>query len=124
MCVMLVLRLWSFSSAVGKCMCLLCVTWSCVILHREAVAGIQVGQQVFSHTFEWEERVGLCTEELVMFEVAMECHGNRFRAGDHSAVSLEPLKETLFNPTEMQLADDTRGVHDRVVEDIKHCVHR
>ena len=26
----------------------------------------------------------------------MECHGDRFRAGGHSTVSLEPLKETLF----------------------------
>ena len=77
-----------------------------------------------SHTFEWEEPVRLCTEELVMFQVAMECRGNRFRAGDHSMVSLEPLKETLFKPTQMQLADDTRGVHDRVVEDMRHDDHR
>ena len=55
----------------------------------------------------------LCTTELVMFEVAMECHGNRFRTWDHSTVILEPLKETLFNPTKMQLPDDTRGVHAR-----------
>ena len=109
---------------VGKCMCLLRVTWSCVVLHREAVAGMQVEREVFSHTFEWEERVRRCTEELVMFEVAMECHGNRFSAGDHSTVSLEPLKETLLNPTQMQLADDTRGVHDRVIEDIRHDDHR
>ena len=54
----------------------------------------------------------------------MERHGNRFRTGDHSTVSLEPLKETLFNATQMQLSDDTRGVHDRVVEDIRHDDHR
>ena len=59
-----------------------------------------------------------------MFEVAMECHGHRFRASDHSTVSLEPLKETVLNPTQMQLADDKRGVRDRVVEDIKHDDHR
>ena len=53
--------------------------------------------------FEWEERVGLCTTEQVMFEVAMECHGNRFRTSDHSTVSLEPLKETLFNSAQVQL---------------------
>ena len=37
----------------------------------------QAERQVFSRTSEWEERVGLCTTELVMFEVAMECHRNR-----------------------------------------------
>ena len=31
------------SHLVGECMCLLRVTWSCVLPHREAVAGIQVG---------------------------------------------------------------------------------
>ena len=58
-----------------------------------------------------------------MFEVAVECHGTRFRTSDHSTVSLELLKETLFNATQMQLSDDTRGVHDRVVEDIRHDDH-
>ena len=57
----------------------------------------------------------------VLFEVAMECHGNRFCTGDHSTVSLEPLMETLFNPT--QLSDDTRRVHDRVVEDVMDDDH-
>ena len=76
-------------------------------------AYIQVERQVFSRTFEWEERVGLCTIELVMFEVAMECDGNRFRTSDHSTVSLEPLKETLFNLAQVQLPDATRGVHAR-----------
>ena len=53
----------------------------------------------------------LCTEELVMPEVAMEYHGNRFGTGDHLTVSLVPLKEALFNPTQMQLADVATGVH-------------
>ena len=53
----------------------------------------------------------LCTEELVMLEVAMEYHGNRFGTGDHLTVSLVPLKETLFNPTQMQLPDVATGVH-------------
>ena len=43
--------------------------------------------------------------ELVKFDVAMECHGNRFRTGDHSIASLAPLKETLFDPAQMQLPD-------------------
>ena len=51
-------------------MCLLRVTWSCVLLHTEAVARIE--RLVFSHTLEWEERGRLCTKELVMFEVAMQ----------------------------------------------------
>ena len=55
--------------------------------------------------------MGLCTKELVMFEVAMECHGDRFRTSGLSMVSLEPLKEVLINPTQMHLPDDTRGVH-------------
>ena len=76
-------------------------------------ACFQVERQVFSRTFEWEERVGLCTTELVIFEVAMECHGARFRTSDHSTVSLEPLKETLFNSDQVQLPNDTRGVHGR-----------
>ena len=59
----------------------------------------------------------------MLFEVAMECHGNRFRTGDHSTVSLEPLMETLSNPTQMQLSDDTRRVHDRVVEDVMDDDH-
>ena len=100
------------------------VSRSCVLLHREAVAAMQVEREVFSHTFEWEERVRRCTEELVMFEVAMECHGNKFTAGDHSTACLEPLKETVLNLSQMQLADDTRGVHDRVIEDIRHDDHR
>ena len=41
--------------------------------------------------------MGLGTKELVMFEVAMEFHGNRFRPGDHSEASLAPLKETLLD---------------------------
>ena len=73
-------------------------------------ACIQVERQAFSRTFEWEERVGLCTMELVMLEVAMECHGNRSRT---RTVSLEPLKETLFNSAQVQLPDATRGVHAR-----------
>ena len=76
-------------------------------------ACFQVERQVFSRTFEWEERVGFCTKELVMFEVAMECRGNRFRTSDHSTVSLEPFKETDFNSAQVQLPDDTRGVHAR-----------
>ena len=80
----------------------------------------EVERQVFSRTFEWEDQVGLCTTALVMFEVAMEGHGNRFRTSDHSTVFLEKLKKTLSNQTQMQLADHIRGVHDRVVEDIKH----
>ena len=63
--------------------------------------------------------MGLCTKELVKFDIAMECHGNRFRTGDHSIASLAPLKETLFDPAQMQLPDSTRRVHDRVVEDTK-----
>ena len=55
--------------------------------------------------------MGLYTTELVMFEVAMECHGNRFRNSGHSTVSLEPLKETLFKSAQVQLPDDTKGVH-------------
>ena len=42
----------------------------------------------------------------------MECHGNRFRTSDHSTVSLEPLKETLFKSAHMQMPDDTRGDDD------------
>ena len=52
---------------------------------------------------EWE----LCTTELVMFEFAMEYHGNRFRTRDHSTVSLDLLKETLFNSAQVQLPDNT-----------------
>ena len=74
---------------------------------RERNACIQVERQVFSHTFEWEERARLHTTELVMFEVGMECHGYRFRTSDHSTVSLEPLKETLFNPSQMQPESST-----------------
>ena len=40
------------------------------------------------------EARGTSTTELVMFDVAMECHGNRFRTSDHAMVSLAPLKET------------------------------
>ena len=54
--------------------------------------------------------MGLCTKELVMFEVAMECYGNRFRT---------PLKGKLSDPTQMQLQDNTKRVHDRVVEDTR-----
>ena len=36
-------------------------------------------------------------------------------------VSLAPLKETLFDQTQMQLPDNTRRVQDRVVEDTKQC---
>ena len=74
------------------------LSWTpCVgeLLHREELAS-KLNDKAFSRTFEWEERVGLCTTELVMFEVAMEFHGGRFRTSDHSTVSLEPLKETLF----------------------------
>ena len=39
----------------------------------------------------------------------MECHGNRFRTSDHSTVSLEQLKETLFNSAQVQLPGDTEG---------------
>ena len=53
--------------------------------------------------------MGLCTTELVMFVVAMECHGDRFRTSDHSTVSLELLKESLFNSAQEQLPDDTRS---------------
>ena len=57
------------------------------------------------------ERVELCTTELVMFQVAMECHGNRFRTSIHSTVSLVTFKETLSKRTQMQPQDDIRGVH-------------
>ena len=43
----------------------------------------------------------------------MERHGNTFRTSDHSTISLELLKETLFNSAQVQLPDDTRGVHAR-----------
>ena len=66
--------------------------------------------------------MGLCTAELVMFEVAMECHGNRFRTSDHSTVSLELLKETLFNSGQVQLPDDRRGVHARPQRVTTMCV--
>ena len=78
---------------------------ACIAAERERGrrrACIQVERQVFSHTLEWEERARLHTTELVMFEVGMECHGYRFRTSDHSTVSLEPLTETLFNPSQMQ----------------------
>ena len=68
-----------------------------------------------------EERAGLCTKELVTFEVAMECHGDRFFTGDHSMANLAPLKETLFDQTQMQLPDNMWRDQDRVVEDTKRC---
>ena len=74
---------------------------------------IQVERQVSSRKFESEEQVGLRTKELVMFEIAIECHGNRFRTSDHSTVSLGLLEETLFNSVQVQLPDGTRGVHAR-----------
>ena len=40
-----------------------------------------------------------------MVDVAMECHGNRFRTSDHAMASLAPPKETLFDQTHMQLPD-------------------
>ena len=67
--------------------------------------------------------MGLCTKDPVVFEVGMEWHGNRFCSSDHSTVSLETLKETLFNRTQMQLQNDGRGVHDRVVEDVRRDDH-
>ena len=57
------------------------------------------------------------TIELVMLEVVMGCRGNRSRT------ILEQLKETLPKPTQMQVQDDKRGVHDRVVEDTKRDDH-
>ena len=58
------------------------------LMHRLR-AYIQVRRQVFSRTFEWEERVVLCTKELVMFEVAMEYYGDRFCTSDRSTVSAQ-----------------------------------
>ena len=88
-----------------------------MLLRRDQDAVIQVERQAFSQ----EERVELCTKELVMVGVAMECHGNRFRTGDHSMASLAPLKETLFDQTQMRLPDITWRVQNRVVEDTKRC---
>ena len=51
---------------------------------------------------------GVCTKELVMVDVAMECPGDRFRIGDHAMVSLAPLKETLFDPVQMQRVQSAR----------------
>ena len=38
-------------------------------------------------------------------------------------LSLEQLKVAVYNPTQMQLLDDMRGVHDRVIRDIRHDEH-
>ena len=107
-------------SRAGQCLAALRTKSRCT---EKQLLGFKLSDKVFSHTFEWEERMRLCTKELVMIEVAMECHGNRFRKDDHSTVSLEPLKETLFNAPWMHLSDDTTGVHDRVVEEIRHDDH-
>ena len=97
------------------CVTLIFTTWSCMLLRRDQAAVVQVERQVFSQICEW----GLCTKGLVMFDVAMEYHGNRFRRSEHSMASLAPLKEMLFDPTQVQLPDNTRVDYDRVVEDTK-----
>ena len=75
------------------CVTLVFTTWACRLLRRDQAAVIQVERQVFSQRSEWdreelgsklkdrrpqalarEERQRFCTEELVMFDVAMESH--------------------------------------------------
>ena len=102
------------------------LTWVTLVVTTRMVLHVAAQRPSYSHSSSTtsvlpEERVELCTKELVMVDVAMECHGDRFRTGDHSMASLAPLKETLFDQTQMQLPDNTWRVQDRVVEDTKRC---
>ena len=101
---------------VFKVFFLICVWHVCLTVARDVVLRA-AEPHVFSHTLRWEERQWSYTKELAQFDVVIGCHGNRFRTNDHSTVSREQHNEILFN-SQMQLPDDTRGVHDRVVQDI------
>ena len=65
-----------------------------------------------AHLKRWQGRSdrGFADTELVMFEVAMECHGNRFRGN-------------LLQRNSDAAARRHERMHDRVVEDIKHDDH-
>ena len=76
------------------CVTLVVTTWLCMLLRRDQAAVIEVERQVFLPG----ERVGPCTKKLVMFDIAMECHGYRCHTDDRAMVNLAPLRETLFDP--------------------------
>ena len=74
---------------------------------------------VFRRDVGCSQHMTCVTKDLIMFDVAMEYHGVRFRRSNHPVASLAPLEETLFDTTQRHLPDNTRGVNDRVVEDTK-----
>ena len=63
---------------------------------------------------------------FVMFEVAMECQGDRLRTSDHSTARVEPLNQGNLVSTQLRCSCQTtreESLDDRVVEDTEHHGH-